>query len=460
MEVYNIHYSMSINGKIEEGSMEIDSENNMERFRTGSGPDEAVEVHDFHIGITGIRFAGGEKCFIKTLVKAQLPDVETLNKESLMFDLDEEIMPAKFDEDSLIWVSADQPLKDSSFLSAKILELCGDLPIFWLRPTYPKGGQRRRRGVQRGKRQAVMAAKTATDVTPTELPVTTEVAGKETTGLAETATVEISPTEQSITEGITAGDAVTMEMTIADSVTGQTATVDITYDPTAATEISAADLVTAEIASADLVTAGIPSAELVTAEVASADLVTTGLSSADLVTVELTSGDMATVEITSADSVTMEMASGDVVTVEMTSGDLATMEMTSAEAITVAMTPAEAAREEVEATEIPIPEPTVAEHKPETTTAEEKEAEPPYNPENPYQQRNLEGEDGSMTFDQMLDHQGICCAECTRGHTYCQRICEPLGGYYPWPYHYRGCRVVCRVIMPCRWWVGRILGIV
>lgn len=29
--------------------MEIDTANNMERFSTGSGADEAVEVHDFEI---------------------------------------------------------------------------------------------------------------------------------------------------------------------------------------------------------------------------------------------------------------------------------------------------------------------------------------------------------------------------------------------------------------------------
>lgn len=40
---------MSINGKVEEGTMEIDAANNMERFSTGSGADEAVEVHDFEI---------------------------------------------------------------------------------------------------------------------------------------------------------------------------------------------------------------------------------------------------------------------------------------------------------------------------------------------------------------------------------------------------------------------------
>lgn len=48
---------------------------------------------------------------------------------------EDEVMPAKF-EDDLIWVAADTPLSDSAFLSNKIKDLCGDLPIFWLRPTY------------------------------------------------------------------------------------------------------------------------------------------------------------------------------------------------------------------------------------------------------------------------------------------------------------------------------------
>lgn len=245
--VYNVHYSMSINGKVEEGSMEIDASNNVERFRTGSGTDEAVEVHDFQIGVTGIRFAGGEKCYIKTQVKARLPEVDTLNKDSLMFDLEDEVMPAKFEEDSLIWVATDTPLSDSAFLSNKIKDLCGDLPIFWLRPTYPNGGQRKKRAAPRQRRQA-------------------------------------------------------------------------------------------------------------------------------------------------------------------------------------------------------------------TGAEEEVDVEAEFNPENPYH-RGLEGDEGTMTFDPMLDHQGVCCIECRRGHTQCQRICEPLGGYHPWPYNYQGCRVACRVIMPCRWWVGRILGI-
>lgn len=53
---------------------------------------------------------------------------------------EDEVMPAKF-EDDLIWVAADTPLTDSAFLSNKIKDLCGDLPIFWLRPTYSTSKQ-------------------------------------------------------------------------------------------------------------------------------------------------------------------------------------------------------------------------------------------------------------------------------------------------------------------------------
>lgn len=53
---------------------------------------------------------------------------------------EDEVMPAKF-EDDLIWVAADTPLTDSAFLSNKIKDLCGELPIFWLRPTYSSGKQ-------------------------------------------------------------------------------------------------------------------------------------------------------------------------------------------------------------------------------------------------------------------------------------------------------------------------------
>uniref|UniRef100_A0AAY4DJQ5 Leukocyte cell-derived chemotaxin 1 n=1 Tax=Denticeps clupeoides TaxID=299321 RepID=A0AAY4DJQ5_9TELE len=80
-------------------------------------------------GITGIYFSGGGKCYIRSQIKAFHPGVE--KKDG--------ILPVKSDDKSLIWVAAEEPLKDRSFLSSKILGLCGDRPIFWLHPTEPKG---------------------------------------------------------------------------------------------------------------------------------------------------------------------------------------------------------------------------------------------------------------------------------------------------------------------------------
>ncbi|XP_067460696.1 leukocyte cell-derived chemotaxin 1-like [Thunnus thynnus] len=274
--VYNVRYSMNINGEAREGSMEIDSDNNLERFTTGSGAEEAVEIHDFQIGITGIRFFGGDKCYIKSQIKANLPHMGVLNKESLMFDLTDEIMPVRFDEEFLTWAAAERPLKDTSFLSKKILNLCGELPIYWLQPVFPKDGERRKRDTQRAKRQFNME----------EFDAAAEERNPVSHAENDTSRVE----EEEEGSQSSAGSA--------------------------------------------------------------------------------------------------------------------------------------------------------------------------YNPENPYHRSRGSGEEGAMTFDTMLDHQGICCSECQRSYTHCQRICEPLRGYWPWPYNYRGCQVACRVIMPCRWWVARILGVV
>ena len=59
--------------------------------------------------------------------------------KSLLWCQTDEIIPVKFDDECLIWIVADQPLKDTSFLSTTILDHCGGLPIFWLQPTYHKG---------------------------------------------------------------------------------------------------------------------------------------------------------------------------------------------------------------------------------------------------------------------------------------------------------------------------------
>ncbi|KAK2495044.1 hypothetical protein MC885_019949 [Smutsia gigantea] len=250
--IYNVHYTMSINGKLQDGSMEIDAGNNLETFKMGSGAEEAIEVNDFQ-----------NKCYIKAQVKARIPEVGAMTEQSISSELEGKVMLVKSEESSLIWVAVGQPVEDSSFLSAKVLELCGDLPIFWLKPTFPKEIQRERRELVRK------------IVTTTRRPHS----GPQGNPGPGRLNNETRPSVQ-------------------DSN--------------------------------------------------------------------------------------------------------------------------------------------------------------PFNPDNPYHQQ--EGE--SMTFDPRLDHEGICCIECRRSYTHCQKICEPLGGYYPWPYNYQGCRSACRVVMPCSWWVARILGMV
>ncbi|XP_065585843.1 tenomodulin [Cyrtonyx montezumae] len=72
-------------------------------------------------------------------------------------------------------------------------------------------------------------------------------------------------------------------------------------------------------------------------------------------------------------------------------------------------------------------------------------------PVNDYTENGLE-------FHPLWDERGYCCAQCRRANRYCRRVCEPLLGYYPYPYCYQGGRVICRVIMPCNWWIARMLG--
>uniref|UniRef100_A0A674JLG7 Tenomodulin n=1 Tax=Terrapene triunguis TaxID=2587831 RepID=A0A674JLG7_9SAUR len=66
--------------------------------------------------------------------------------------------------------------------------------------------------------------------------------------------------------------------------------------------------------------------------------------------------------------------------------------------------------------------------------------------------------ENGLEFHPLWDERGYCCAQCRRANRYCQRVCEPLLGYYPYPYCYQGGRVICRIIMPCNWWVARMLG--
>lgn len=77
------------------------------------------------------------KCDVTLRQPASSSDVLDVTVGCSLPPQEDEVMPAKFEED-LIWVAADTPLSDSAFLSSKIKDLCGDLPIFWLRPAYSR----------------------------------------------------------------------------------------------------------------------------------------------------------------------------------------------------------------------------------------------------------------------------------------------------------------------------------
>ncbi|XP_008324708.1 tenomodulin [Cynoglossus semilaevis] len=66
--------------------------------------------------------------------------------------------------------------------------------------------------------------------------------------------------------------------------------------------------------------------------------------------------------------------------------------------------------------------------------------------------------DVGIELDNRLDERGYCCQYCQRGYRYCRRYYEPLGGFNPWPYYYQGGRVICQIVMPCNWWIARMLG--
>ncbi|XP_066505944.1 tenomodulin [Hoplias malabaricus] len=66
--------------------------------------------------------------------------------------------------------------------------------------------------------------------------------------------------------------------------------------------------------------------------------------------------------------------------------------------------------------------------------------------------------ENGLQLDSSLDDQGYCCQYCRRGYRFCRRYHEPLMGYWPYPYWYQGGRVICQIVMPCNWWIARMLG--
>ncbi|KAJ8014776.1 hypothetical protein DPEC_G00019250 [Dallia pectoralis] len=130
--VYDQHYTAVLDGMETDSVMEIDPVCRVELFRMGNGSDEVLEVHDFKHGITGIRFAKHQRCYIKSQTK-ELPKVTEL----VTADTDTLVgMDMQVVDDSLVWVPAEEPITSRAFLlNSKIWEICQELPIHWIHPS-------------------------------------------------------------------------------------------------------------------------------------------------------------------------------------------------------------------------------------------------------------------------------------------------------------------------------------
>ncbi|XP_062856616.1 tenomodulin isoform X2 [Trichomycterus rosablanca] len=64
--------------------------------------------------------------------------------------------------------------------------------------------------------------------------------------------------------------------------------------------------------------------------------------------------------------------------------------------------------------------------------------------------------EAGLQLDTSLDEQGYCCHYCRRGYRFCRRYHMPMLGYWQYPYWHQD--VVCRIVMPCNWWIARMLG--
>uniref|UniRef100_A0A3Q4GZ36 Tenomodulin n=1 Tax=Neolamprologus brichardi TaxID=32507 RepID=A0A3Q4GZ36_NEOBR len=236
-KVYDHEYKAVVDGVETDSTMEIDPVHRVEIFKMGNGSEEILEVHDFKNGITGIRFAEHQRCYIRAQTK-KLPAVAEVETEDTELLVDETgAMDMKVD-DSQVWVPAEEPIVNPDFLlDSKIWEICQQLPIHWIHP---------------------------------------------------------SP-----------------------------------------------------LSDAEVVNVDTPDAE-----------------------------------------VTGQRFARDVLD---------------------------------------------------------------HLPVNDYRDVGIE-------LDNRLDEGGYCCQYCRRGYRFCRRYYEPLGGFNPWPYYYQGGRVICQIVMPCNWWIARMLG--
>ncbi|XP_033830093.1 tenomodulin [Periophthalmus magnuspinnatus] len=135
--VYDQQYKAVVDGVETDSVMEIDPGRRIEIFRMGNGSEEVVEVHDFKHGITGIRFAKHQKCYIRTQSR-RLPQVTEMEAEDTQSLAQQAADGAHVEvvQDSRVWVPAEEPIINPAFLfDSKIWEICQELPIHWIHPT-------------------------------------------------------------------------------------------------------------------------------------------------------------------------------------------------------------------------------------------------------------------------------------------------------------------------------------
>nr|XP_057932219.1 tenomodulin isoform X2 [Doryrhamphus excisus] len=131
-KVYDHEYTAVLDGVERESLMEIDPIRQVEIFRIGNGSEEVLEVHDFKNGLTGIRFAEHQRCYIRSQTR-KLPRAP--EEEAEFGDLEADVVDTKV-EDSQVWIPAEEPIVDPTFLfQSKIWEFCQELPIHWIHPS-------------------------------------------------------------------------------------------------------------------------------------------------------------------------------------------------------------------------------------------------------------------------------------------------------------------------------------
>ncbi|XP_076878036.1 tenomodulin [Brachyhypopomus gauderio] len=137
-KVYDHEYKAVLDGVETDSVMEINPAKRLEIFRVGNGSDEVLEVHDFHNGLTGIKFAKQHRCYIRTQTK-ELPTLAELQIKEAALEVGR---PSEVDMqvlDSHVWIPTEQPITDTMFLlNSKIWEMCEDLPIHWIHPSLLK----------------------------------------------------------------------------------------------------------------------------------------------------------------------------------------------------------------------------------------------------------------------------------------------------------------------------------